>query len=260
MFNPLQCYKCQRIGHIASSCKAKQCCLRCGEGHSRDDCVAETLRCAGCKGEHQANSRECPLVQHAHEVERLRSRGLSYREAVIKLKEPCAAVDSGKTYSQGSRSIDAEVSLILPKGYSGALKKSDNALSSLPKVQTVGTQTTSFDASSQTDQTGDSLLNHCNEGTDTPELPDPVSMLSNPTPHVDFIQGLLTNFVKYLTELFSLNLSTESPANREKLIHSCFRNNLPPLKNLPTATAAENNTRVEMPVDDDPVVYGVRCH
>ena len=32
---------------------------------------------------------------------------------------------------------------------------------------------------------------------------------------------------------------------------------LPPLKNLPTATAAENNTRVEIPVDDDPLTPGV---
>ena len=53
---------------------------------------------------------------------------------MIKLKEPSAAVDSGKMYSQGSTSIDAEVNLNLPKSYSGALKKSDTALSSLPKV------------------------------------------------------------------------------------------------------------------------------
>ena len=141
------------------------------------------------------------LVQHAHEVERLRSRGLSYREAVIKLKDPSAAADSGMMYSHGLTSIDAEVSPSLPKSYSGALKKSDTALSSLPKVQTVGTQTTSFDAFNQTDQTFDTLLNHCDKGTDTQELSDPVSTLSNPTSHVDFIQGLLTNFVKCLTEL-----------------------------------------------------------
>ena len=79
---------------------------------------------------------------------------------MIKLKEHSAAADSGKTYSQGSTNIDAEVNLSLPKSYSGALKKSDSALSSLNKVQIVGTQTTSFDASTQTDQTGDSLLNH----------------------------------------------------------------------------------------------------
>ena len=127
-------------------------------------------------------THECPLVQHANDVELLRSRGLSYREAVIKLKEPSAAVDSGKTYSQGPTSIDAEVNLSLPMSYSGALKKRDNALSSLPEVQTVGTQTTSFDACIQTDQTGDSLLNHCDKSTDTQELSDPVSMLLNPNP------------------------------------------------------------------------------
>ena len=67
---------------------AKQRCLCCGEGHSRDDCAAETLRCTGCKGEHRANLYEYTLVQHAHDVDWLRSRGLSYREAVIKLKGP----------------------------------------------------------------------------------------------------------------------------------------------------------------------------
>ena len=46
------------------------CVVKESEGHSRDDCAAETSRCAGCKGEHRANSRECPLVQHAHEVKR----------------------------------------------------------------------------------------------------------------------------------------------------------------------------------------------
>ena len=46
VFNPIQCYNCQRIGHTASSCKAKQCCLHCGGGHSRDDCMAEVPQCA----------------------------------------------------------------------------------------------------------------------------------------------------------------------------------------------------------------------
>ena len=41
VFNPIQCYNCQRIGHTASSCKAKQRCLHCGGGHSRDDRMAE---------------------------------------------------------------------------------------------------------------------------------------------------------------------------------------------------------------------------
>ena len=97
--------------------------------------AAETLRCAGCKGEHWANSWECPLVQHALEIERLRSKGLSYREALIKLKEPSVSADSGKTYSQGSTSSNAEVDLRDAKSYSGALKKRESALSSSPMVQ-----------------------------------------------------------------------------------------------------------------------------
>ena len=35
---PLQCYKCQRIGHTASSCRARMRCLRCGDNHNHKDC------------------------------------------------------------------------------------------------------------------------------------------------------------------------------------------------------------------------------
>ena len=62
--------------------KAKQRGLHCGGGHSRDDCVAEVPQCGGCNGEHRANSRECPMVQHAHDIEQLRSAGLSYQDAL----------------------------------------------------------------------------------------------------------------------------------------------------------------------------------
>ena len=76
-------------------------------------------------------------------------------------------------------------------------------------------------------------------------------MLLNPTPQVDFIPWIIDNLVNCFAELFSLNLSSDSPGNREKLIH------LAPLKNLPTAAATENNNRVEMPVDDAPLTPGV---
>ena len=62
-------------------------------------------------------------MEHAHEIERLRSRGLSYQEAVIKLEELSAAVDSGKTYSQGPTSSNVEMNLSLPRSYNGASRK-----------------------------------------------------------------------------------------------------------------------------------------
>ena len=63
-----------------------------------DDCVAEVPQCAGCNGEHRANSRECPLVQHAHDIEKLRSEGLSYQDPLTKLRGSYRQVIRGSSF------------------------------------------------------------------------------------------------------------------------------------------------------------------
>ena len=41
---PIRCYKCQRYGHVATSCGSTLRCSRCGESHE-DECRAQDLRC-----------------------------------------------------------------------------------------------------------------------------------------------------------------------------------------------------------------------
>ena len=43
-----RCYKCNKFGHSSQSCKAKEVCPRCSEGHKLVDCKATTLKCANC--------------------------------------------------------------------------------------------------------------------------------------------------------------------------------------------------------------------
>lgn len=71
---PMQCYKCQRLGHTSKSCKASlPRCMLCGGPHKKDDCTAERKRCANCNGEHSANSKSCEIMRQALNLEKLKA-------------------------------------------------------------------------------------------------------------------------------------------------------------------------------------------
>ena len=74
---------------------------------------------------------------------------------------------------------------------------------------------------------------------------------------MDMLQGFLPKFAQCLLKLFFLNLSNESPANRKKFIHSCFRNNLFPEKKLLVATEISGDIHPEIIIDLDPLTPGV---
>jgi hypothetical protein len=71
---PLQCFKCQRLGHLAASCRSKIRCLLCGGSHSKDQCQNESFHCANCQGNHKANSRECHYYETARQIESVRAQ------------------------------------------------------------------------------------------------------------------------------------------------------------------------------------------
>ena len=72
---PLQCFKCQRMGHVAARCNSQTRCMLCSGNHNRTDCTVDPAehKCANCKGEHRANDPICPHYKQAKEVEVLRS-------------------------------------------------------------------------------------------------------------------------------------------------------------------------------------------
>jgi len=60
------CFSCHRVGHISKNCKSGSRCLFCGEGVHESPSVCpkkdDNPLCINCKGEHLANSRDCPLI------------------------------------------------------------------------------------------------------------------------------------------------------------------------------------------------------
>lgn len=57
---PIQCYKCQQVGHKSFQCKNGQVCGRCAKpGHAHKGCTEAVLKCVPCGGPHESFSRNC---------------------------------------------------------------------------------------------------------------------------------------------------------------------------------------------------------
>jgi len=57
-----QCFKCQRYGHTAKTCRAESpTCKNCAGKHDSRKCESELTKCADCKSKnHKASSASCP--------------------------------------------------------------------------------------------------------------------------------------------------------------------------------------------------------
>lgn len=80
----VKCYSCLRFGHVASQCRGKVRCSRCGaDGHGFEDCQAEFSMCIHCSGKsHHANSRKCPAYVRQHNIKKIMaSENVSFKEA-----------------------------------------------------------------------------------------------------------------------------------------------------------------------------------
>ena len=60
---PVQCYRCQRLGHTAYGCRSGIRCMVCGGDHVKKDCPTLVQKCVNCKGRYKANSKECALIK-----------------------------------------------------------------------------------------------------------------------------------------------------------------------------------------------------
>ena len=73
---PVRCFKCQRLGHGAKDCIAKQpSCSSCGtRGHTAATCQTTKRHCINCKGEHSAAYLGCPAIKSHTLANRIRAQ------------------------------------------------------------------------------------------------------------------------------------------------------------------------------------------
>jgi hypothetical protein len=56
-----RCFRCQRFGHLAWTCKETPRCGHCAGQHERERCpLGVRARCLDCSGEHPTGDRQCP--------------------------------------------------------------------------------------------------------------------------------------------------------------------------------------------------------
>ncbi|GFS86214.1 putative RNA-directed DNA polymerase from transposon BS [Trichonephila clavipes] len=98
--NPLRCFKCQRFGHLQTSCRGQLTCSRCASvGHASTDCNLEP-KCINCSQSHPSDSKLCPKWRIEKQIQEIKTnKNLSYVEA-RKLIVP----QQSQTYAQVAKS------------------------------------------------------------------------------------------------------------------------------------------------------------
>ena len=79
--SPVRCFNCNRFGHVGKHCKHQKKCVKCGEDSHEGECSGP-LKCTNCKGDHPANSKECPIWKFESAIQRVRAeQKVGYSEA-----------------------------------------------------------------------------------------------------------------------------------------------------------------------------------
>ena len=61
-FRMMQCFNCQKYGHIAKNCTADSKCGQCAGGHNTKACLGkQEARCTNCSRKHPAWDQSCPV-------------------------------------------------------------------------------------------------------------------------------------------------------------------------------------------------------
>lgn len=84
---PVRCFKCQRYGHVATSCNATMVCPRCSGPHTYNSCPNQNdptkVHCNNCGGGHSAAYAGCPIYREALEINKLKSeKKMTYAQAI----------------------------------------------------------------------------------------------------------------------------------------------------------------------------------
>lgn len=105
---PVQCHKCNKIGHVSAVCRNEISCRRCGGSHQHDTCTTETVKCTNCFGAHEATAKGCPMMKNERLIlKKMVKDNSSHQEAA-------ASIRRRKRRSRSRRSKSHATSLAEP--------------------------------------------------------------------------------------------------------------------------------------------------
>lgn len=245
---PVQCFKCQRLGHTSQSCRGRVRCLLCGEGHAKEVCPQTFFKCAGCGGAHKANSRECLMIQDAVQIEERKAEGQNHaaaRLAVLQSRQS-AEIDTNNNNTQQSGSasllkkhiVAAEIhhsmnSQVNPTSRVGGRYPTYADMLSSTKRDSVKARSAPYTHEILSDR-GQSTPQMVSQSTQT-ENSNMANVNDRTSLVEDITKEILQKLVGCLTEVFSSSINRESNATKQLLLKNIMRNYFG--NDIPTSTA-----------------------
>ncbi len=102
----------QRFGHHSDKCTKEYVCARCSlQGHASDSCE-NPICCFNCKGDHFANSKECPKWKQEKEIQSIKVlRNITFKEArsIVEAAKPSGP--DGASYASKAKKTGVTVSV-----------------------------------------------------------------------------------------------------------------------------------------------------
>ena len=117
--NPMQCFNCNKFGHMSQRCKVAAKCQWCGKDKHEGRCEGPKL-CYNCNGPHASLTQDCPVWQKEKEIQHVRiEKRISFLEARLLVAAKMTTVVSGsKSYSAAAstrkemKTVECQMSLM----------------------------------------------------------------------------------------------------------------------------------------------------
>jgi hypothetical protein len=210
---PLQCYRCQRLGHTATGCRATVRCLVCGKNHPKEVCQSNYIKCANCNQDHMANSKNCPRMKIAYEIEKVRA---DTNETYMNARQ--IVMDQNKDYSINNRMNNFQTHTVEAEVHQTDFDSSRQSYSEIVQSRRPGQMISTVNLNHLSNQ---KKKTYVNSETQT----EPIYQIEYDESMNNKENNFLNKLKNCLLELFQSCIMRESKTSQALLVESAIRHN-----------------------------------
>ena len=243
---PLQCFKCQRIGHTAINCKGNTRCMLCGDNHDRKECKSLHRKCVGCGGNHVANDKECILIKRAKEIEHIKAKGGTHVEAYSRVYRNTMATQE-QTNGEPRNMSDLQTHTIQAEVH----HRMDSQVTNRSNINSLYSEIAGRGNTQDLNRTLSRCNCKCDNITETrvEEIVDKI------------MSAMMEKIGKLLVEVFSSSILKESNSNKQLIIRNLMKNVINKeieienaTDNMPNTSEQSHNKNNRPPESEDEAV------